>query len=297
MSNTANPSRLLIYGFLILLALIWGSSFILIKKGLNVFSAGEVGALRIFSAAIVLVPLSLPKLRTLNKRQWKWLFISGMVGSFAPAFLFAYAQTQLESGITGVLNALTPIFALLVGVVFFKGRLKLRDSVGITLGFAGTIVLIIAGSGGELGNFNYFAIFVILATICYGFNLNILKTQFSILTPKIITSISLLLIAPLAGGYLFGSSDFIWKMQYQEGAGLALFYICILGIIGTAFALILFNRLVQLTSPVFTSFVTYLIPIVAVIWGILDGEVLVIGHYIGILFIILGVAFANRPKK
>ena len=297
MSNAANPSRLLIYGFLILLALIWGSSFILIKKGLTVFAAGEVGALRIFSAAIVLVPLSLPKLKTLNKRQWKWLFISGMVGSFAPAFLFAYAQTQLESGITGVLNALTPIFALLVGVIFFKGSLKIRDSVGIALGFAGTIVLIIAGSGGELGNFNYFAIFVILATLCYGFNLNILKTQFSVLTPKIITSISLLLIAPLAGGYLFGSTDFIWKMQHQEGAGLALFYICILGVIGTAFALILFNRLVQLTSPVFTSFVTYLIPIVAVIWGILDGEVLVTGHYIGIVLIIMGVAFANRPKK
>lgn len=297
MSEKESVSPVLVYGLLILLALIWGSSFILIKKGLLVFSAGEVGAIRIFSAALVLTPLSLPKLKSLNKRQWKWLFISGMVGSFGPAFLFAYAQTQLESGITGVLNALTPIFALLVGVIFFKGSLKLRDSLGIALGFGGTIVLIVAGSGGELGNFNFYAIFVILATLCYGFNLNIIKTQFSILTPRMITSISLVLIAPLAAGYLFGSSDFVTKMQYEEGAWRALLYISILGIIGTAFALILFNRLVKLTSPVFTSFVTYLIPIVAIVWGLLDGEILVFGHYIGIVLIILGVAFANRPKK
>ncbi|WKK86114.1 DMT family transporter [Marivirga arenosa] len=297
MNEKETASPVLIYGLLILLALIWGSSFILIKKGLLVFSAGEVGAIRIFSAALVLTPLSLPKLKTLNRRQWKWLFISGMVGSFGPAFLFAYAQTQLESGITGVLNALTPIFALLVGVLFFKGSLKLRDSLGIALGFAGTVVLIVAGSGGELGNFNFYALFVILATFCYGLNLNIIKTQFNVLTPRMITSISLVLIAPLAGGYLFGASDFIHKMQYADGAGMALLFICILGVIGTAFALILFNRLVKLTSPIFTSFVTYLIPIVAIIWGIWDGEILVIGHYIGIILIILGVAFANRPKK
>ncbi|GAA5032339.1 permease [Marivirga lumbricoides] len=291
----ANPW--LVWTLLITLALIWGSSFILIKKGLQVFSAGEVGALRIFSAAIVLLPLSLPKLKTLSARQWKWLFISGMLGSFAPAFLFAYAQTQLQSGVTGVLNALTPIFALLVGVLFFRGKLKRQDIIGITLGFAGTICLIVAGSGGELGNFNFYAIFVILATLCYGFNLNILKFQFSVLTPKIITSISLFLISPIAAWYLFVQSDFILKMQTVPEAKIGLFYICILGVIGTAIALIMFNRLVQLTSPVFTSFVTYLIPIVAVVWGLLDGEVLYAGHYLGIVFIIIGVAFANRPKK
>lgn len=297
MSEKPAASPWLVWTLLIILALIWGSSFILIKKGLQVFSAGEVGALRIFSAAVVLLPLSLPKLKTLNLRQWKWLFISGMVGSFAPAFLFAYAQTQLQSGVTGVLNALTPIFALLVGVLFFGGKLKRQDIIGITLGFAGTLCLIVAGSGGELGNFNFYAIFVILATLCYGFNLNILKFQFSVLRPKIITSISLFLISPIAGWYLFGQSDFILKMQTVPGAGMGLLYICILGVIGTAIALIMFNRLVQLTSPVFTSFVTYLIPIVAVIWGLIDGEILYIGHYIGIIFIIIGVAFANRPKK
>ncbi len=297
MSEKPQASALLVWGLLITLALIWGSSFILIKKGLQVFSAGEVGAIRIVSAALVLIPLALPKLKSLNKRQWKWLFISGMIGSFAPAFLFAYAQTNLESGITGVLNALTPIFALLVGVIFFSGKLTIRDGFGIALGFTGTILLIVAGSGGELGNFNFYAIFVILATLCYGFNLNILKFQFSVLKPKMITSISLFLISPIAAYYLFGVSDFIYKMQTEPGAGLGLFYISILGVVGTAIALIMFNRLVQLTSPVFTSFVTYLIPIVAIIWGLLDGEILYTGHYIGIVFIIIGVAFANRRTK
>lgn len=297
MSQKSDASPFLVWGLLILLALIWGSSFILIKRGLEVFSAGQVGALRIFSAAIVLIPLSLPKLKTLNKRQWKWLFISGMIGSFGPAFLFAIAQTQLASGVTGVLNALTPLFAMLVGVFFFGGKLNRKDVLGIVLGFSGTVLLIIAGSGGDLGNLNLYALFVIAATICYGFNLNILKHQFSVLTPKLITSISLLLISPIATVYLFGFTNFLEVMKNEEGAFMSLTYISILGVIGTAFALILFNRLVQLTSPVFTSFVTYLIPIVAIVWGLLDGEILVLWHYIGIGLIIIGVAFSNRKKK
>ncbi len=297
MSEKPAASPLIVWTLLGTLALIWGSSFILIKRGLEVYAAGEVGAIRIVSAAVVLLPLALPKLKNLSKRQWKWLFISGMLGSFAPAFLFAFAQTKLESGITGVLNALTPIFALLVGVMFFNGALKRRDIVGISLGFAGTILLIVAGSGGDLGNFNFYAFFVILATFCYGINLNIVKFQFSILKPKLITSISLFLISPIAAWYLFGVSDFVDKLQKAPGAGMALFYVCILGVVGTAIALIMFNRLVQLTSAVFTSFVTYIIPIVAVIWGLIDGEKLYLGHYLGIACIIIGVAFANRPKK
>jgi drug/metabolite transporter (DMT)-like permease len=297
MSQKTDASPFLVWGLLISLSLIWGSSFILIKRGLEVFSAGQVGALRIFTAALVLVPLALPKLKTLNKHQWKWLFISGMIGSFGPAFLFAIAQTQLASGITGVLNALTPLFALLVGVLFFGGQLKKKDILGITLGFSGTVLLIIAGSGGDLGNLNYYALFVIAATLCYGFNLNILKHQFSVLTPKLITSISLLLISPIATTYLFGFTDFLDVMANEEGAYLSLTYISILGVVGTAFALIIFNRLVQLTSPVFTSFVTYIIPIVAIVWGLIDGEILVLWHYIGIGLIIVGVAFSNRKKK
>ncbi|MDX1427980.1 MAG: DMT family transporter, partial [Salegentibacter mishustinae] len=156
MNQKTDASPLLVWGLLIFLALIWGSSFILIKRGLEVFSAGQVGALRLFTAAIVLIPLSLPRLKTLTKRQWKWLFISGMIGSFGPAFLFAIAQTQLASGITGVLNALTPLFALVVGVLFFDGVLNRRDILGIILGFSGSLILIVAGSGGDLGSLNYF---------------------------------------------------------------------------------------------------------------------------------------------
>jgi len=297
MSKQSEAKPVVVWGLLIFLALIWGSSFILIKKGLVVFSAGQVGALRIFTAAIVLIPMALPRLKTLSRRQWKWLFISGMIGSFAPAFLFAIAQTRLASGITGVLNALTPIFALLVGVFFFAGHLQKKDVVGILLGFSGTIILIIAGSGGALGNFNLYAFFVIAATLCYGFNLNIIKHRFSVLTPRLITSISLFLIAPIAAIYLFGFTDFINIMQVEEAAYISLLYISILGVIGTAFALIIFNKLVQMTSPVFTSFVTYLIPIIAIIWGLIDGEVLIWWHYVGIIFIITGVAFSNSKKK
>lgn len=288
--------RFLTWFLLILLALIWGSSFILIKKGLVVYSPGEVGALRIIWATVVLLPLSIPKLAGLNKRQWKWLFVSGMTGSFVPAFLFAKAQTQLSSSLTGIMNALTPIFVLLVGISLFGNKLKSRDLVGIILGFGGTAILIFAGSEGHVGDINYYALFVIAATLCYGLNLNIIKHYFVVLKPVAITSISLVLVAPLAAVYLFTATGFATKVSEADGAWLALFYIGILGVAGTAFALILFNKLVKMTSPVFTSMVTYLIPIVAVIWGLLDGEILYGWHFVGMAAVIVGVMFANRKK-
>jgi drug/metabolite transporter (DMT)-like permease len=288
--------RFLTWFLLILLSLIWGSSFILIKRGLEVYSPGEVGALRIITAALVLVPLSFPKLKTLNARQLKWLFVSGMAGSFVPAFLFAKAQTQLSSSLTGVLNALTPIFVLLVGISFFSAKLKLRDAVGIVLGFMGTAILILSGSEGHVGDINYYAFFVIIATFCYGLNLNVIKHFFVVLKPIDITSISLLLVMPFAAVYLFGATDFVHKLGSIDGAWKAFGYVSLLGIMGTAIALILFNNLVKMTSPVFTSMVTYLIPIVAVMWGLLDGEVMYAMHFVGMAAIIAGVVFANRKK-
>jgi len=290
-------SALKAWGFLIVLALIWGSSFILIKRGLEIFSPGEVGAFRIVAAGMVLIPLSIPRLKNLNKKQVKNLIIVGLVGSFIPAFLFAKAQTQLSSSLTGVFNAMTPLFVVIIGALFFKARITSRNMVGLLIAFVGVVILLMVkeGAGFEgLGSINAYAFFVLLACVCYGINLNIIKYRFVTLKPVAITAISLLMVLPAALIYLFAFTQFSFKLVHVEGAWTAASYIMLLGILGTAIALILFNVMVKVATPVFASSVTYLIPIVAIFWGLLDGEVLLLGHYFGIAAVIVGVWVGNR---
>ena len=166
------------------LSLIWGSSFILIKKGLVVFSAGEVGAIRILTASLFLLPLAIPKLKGLKARQWRLLFLTGLLGNFFPAFLFAIAETQLDSALTGVLNALTPLFVIIVGALFFTQKVSLKAGVGIVVGFAGTAFLVFSGSSGGISDVNYYAFYVVLATLCYGINLNLIKYYFTALLQR-----------------------------------------------------------------------------------------------------------------
>ena len=292
MKNT----NVLAWGILVILSLVWGTSFILIKRGLEVYDAGEVGAIRILAACLFLVPVSIPRVRKLTSKQVKLLFLIGMVGTFGPAFFFAIGQTRLDSGITGVLNGLTPIFTLVIGALFFKQKFNKANYLGIVLAFIGTVVLLTAGSGGQFSEFNFYAFFVVLATACYGTNLNVIKYYLADLSPLVITSVSILLVGPLAGLYLVFGTDFSVTLATQPGAVKALGYVSLLGIMSTSLALILFNKLVQLTTPIFSSTVTYLIPIVALTWGVLDGEVVLIGHIIGVLAILLGVFINNRRK-
>lgn len=279
------------------LALIWGSSFILIKRGLEVFSPGEVGAFRIVAAGLFLLPLSMPRIKYLNKRQIKNLIVVGLVGSFIPSFLFAKAQTQLSSALTGVFNAITPLFVVLIGALFFNSKITKRNALGLFIAFIGVVILLTVKEEVGFGTFtdiNAYALFVLLACACYGLNLNIIKFRFIELKPVEITAISLTMVLPLALIYLFSYTQFSFKLLHVEGAVLAAGYIAILGVVGTALALILFNVMVKVATPVFASSVTYLIPIVAIMWGLLDGEQLLLGHYFGIAAVILGVWVGNR---
>lgn len=299
MTSIKSDSNLANWGLLIILALIWGSSFILIKRGLEIFSPGEVGAYRIVAAATFLLPLSLPRVKNLSSEQIQNLIIVGLVGSFIPAFLFAKAQTQLSSSLTGVLNALTPLFVVVVGALFFSSKITLRNGIGLGIAFIGVLVLVTVKEGAEFGAFegiNAYAFFVILACVCYGFNLNLIKFRFEKLKPIEITAISLLLVLPVALIYLMAGTNFSYKVANVDGAMAALGYVTLLGVLGTALALILFNIMVKKVTPVFASSVTYLIPIVAIFWGVLDGEVLLFGHYVGIAAVILGVWFGNRKR-
>jgi drug/metabolite transporter (DMT)-like permease len=154
------------WGFLIVLALIWGSSFILIKRGLEVFSPGEVGAFRIVAAGMVLLPLSLPRLKGLKKRQVKNLVIVGLMGSFIPAFLFAKAQTQLSSSLTGVFNAMTPLFVVIIGALFFNATITRRNSIGLAIAFVGVVILLMVKEGTYFGDFSEINSYAFLCAAC-----------------------------------------------------------------------------------------------------------------------------------
>lgn len=299
MTPTTNNSNLKNWGLLVVLALIWGSSFILIKRGLEVFSPGEVGAYRIIAAATFLLPLSLPRIKTLTSEQAQNLILIGLLGSFIPAFLFPTAQTRLSSSLTGVLNALTPLFVVIIGALFFKSKITRRNALGLVIAFVGVLILITLKEGSGLDSFtgiNGYAFFVILACICYGFNLHLIKSRFDSLKSIEITAISLLMVLPLALVYLMAGTEFSYKLVTHDGALRALGFVTLLGVMGTAIALILFNNMVKTASPIFASSVTYLIPVVAIFWGVLDGEVLLFGHYLGIAAVILGVWVGNRKK-
>ena len=294
MTTVKSRNLTLSWLILLLLTLIWGSSFILIKRGLDYFNAGEVGALRMFSASVVLLPMAIPWFKKFTRQQYIYLFIVGFVGSLVPAFLFAKAETGLSSAVAGVLNALTPVFVIIIGGLLFHQRFTTRTAVGVFIGFVGTVILMLASSEGSSFKLNYYAIYIILATICYGLNVNIIKYKLTGVPAVPLTAMAFTLILPFAAFYLFAYSDFTTRIAADPGAWMSVFYVVILGVIGTAAAMVLFNKMIQFISPVFASSVTYLIPIVAVIWGLLDGEVLIPLHFVAMVIILVGVYITNR---
>lgn len=294
----SSSTNFLAWSLLIVLSIIWGSSFILIKKGLLAFDPGEIAAIRIFSASLFLFPIAIRNLKQIKtRRQWIFLFASGFLGSLIPAFLFPLAQTRIDSAITGVLNALTPFFTILIGGMLVGVRFNKRIKLGIFIGFMGSILLVTAGSGYDLTGINYYALLIVFATVLYGFNVNILKYYLGDISPVQITSFSMMLIGPFSLVYLLVYADVRQTLSSDLHNLIPLGYIIILGVIGTAISLILFNKLVKITNIVFSSSVTYLIPVVAVIWGLIDNEVLLLQHYVGMVFIILGVLLANKGRR
>ncbi len=288
------------WAMLLLLALIWGSSFILIKKSLEVYSPGEVGAFRILSAALVLLPLGISKVKHLTQNQLGYLFCIGFLGSFIPAFLFATAQTQLSSSLAGVINALTPLMVGVIGALLFKTKISKQNAIGLIIALFGVCILVLAGNSGSpdiFRQFNLYGLLVVLAAVCYGFNVNIIKYKIKELKPTLITAISLIMVLPIAAIYLFGFTQFSFKLIHADGAWQAAGYIAFLGAVGTAAALVLFNSIVKLVTPVFASSVTYIIPLVAIFWGVLDGESLFPLHYLGIFAVVVGVWIGNRKTK
>ena len=279
--------------YLIILSLIWGSSFILIKKSLVGLTPMQVGALRILITAFVLVIVGFKEVFTIKKKHWYYIFLTAVLGTFFPAFLFAYAIEGIDSSIASILNSLTPLNTLIIGAILFGFTFKRHQLFGILIGLIGTSVLIIKGSEINPDQNYWYAFFPILSSIGYAFNVNILKKHLSDLSALSVTvgNFIILIIPTLI---VLWYSDFFQTFEYSEETIPSLLYITILAVFGTALAKTMFNRLVQLSSPIFSSSVTYLIPIVAVFWGVLDGENLTFVQLLAGLIILLGVYLTNR---
>lgn len=291
----SSESPFLSWFLLIVLAIIWGSSFILIKKGLDSFSAAQVGTIRISFAFLVMLPFALKSIGNVFKIYWKKIFILGMFSNLFPAILFATAETGLSSSLAGILNALTPIMTLIAGILFFSTKVKMLQLLGLIIGFIGSFALSFIDSVGEMGEFNHFALYVILATMMYGFSGNFIKKYLTGIHPVTLTALAVFTIGPFSIIFLF-TTDFVSRLSVIDGAWVSLGYLFLLGAIGTALALVLFNKLIQNTTAVFASSVTYLIPIMAVVWGIIDGESFFVMHLFGMGLIILGVYLVNKRK-
>ncbi|MGV3587785.1 MAG: DMT family transporter [Adhaeribacter sp.] len=281
---------------LLFLSLIWGTSFILIKKGLAVFSSDELGSVRITIACLSLLPFALKNIKQVPRSKWQYIVGSGFVGNLFPAFLFAYAETKLVSGLAGVLNSLTALFTLIIGAIFFQQKIAGLRLAGILIGIAGTAILIFGGGSQATGTSNaFFGIYVVIATAMYGLSLNLIKHRLQGIPALTMASMALFSVGPLAFIYLCTTS-FFYKLTHVPGAYEALFYIALLAVFSTAIGLVLYNRLIHLTNTLFASSSTYLMPIVALLWGVLDGEQILLMHYIGMLVILSGVLIVNRSR-
>ena len=279
---------------LIALAITWGSSFILMKRGMDVYSSEEVAALRIFIAFLFLSPLIFKHVKKPLLKHWKAFVGMGVLGNFIPAFLFTKAETGISSSLTGMLNSLTPLFTLLLGVLLFKSKTKWINVVGILIGFVGAIGLLLVGKSEDMNNNLLFGLYVVLATICYALSVNIIKKDLNEVNSIAATVWSMMFIGPFAGIYLFGFTDFTTKLSSHPMAYSSLGYIVILAVFGTALSVMIFNVLIRNTNALFASSVTYLIPIVALMWGVLDGENVELLHFVWITIILLGVYLVNK---
>ena len=279
------------YVFLGILAIIWGSSFILMKEGLKHFSSYQVAAMRISFAGIALLPFVKWRKVVIKAGDLKYFIISGILGSAIPAFLFTAAQTKISSSLAGAINGLTPLFALLVAVVFVGVKFNKLKVYGVIVGLLGAFFLIV---GQELNFDIKYTSLAVLAAVCYGINVNIIKQKLNDYPPRLVAALPLAIISIIGVGVmLYLGFDISWD---QEQDIKSLVAIVILAVVGTSLSLVMFNRLIQQTNTVFATSVTYLIPIVALFWGFLANETISSNQMIGLGFILIAIWLIRKDK-
>ena len=283
--------------YLFFLSFIWGTSYILIKLGLKGLSPIQLGSVRISISAVLLFLIGHKSLKFISKQDWKWLAISGFIGSFFPMFLFAFAETEIDSSVTAILNSLVPLFTLFIGLLVFKISFSKYQLFGVLVGLLGACLLIYYSKGINPNQNYWYAGLVIIATICYACNANIIKSKLQNVSPMGIAVGNFVCIV-VPGLIVLLSSEFFSK-KVVEGTFFwsSLFYIVLLSIISTCIAKIMFNKLVQMSSAIFSVSVTYLIPIVGIFWGLLDDEQFTLKQVLAALFILVGVYLVNKKRR
>jgi drug/metabolite transporter (DMT)-like permease len=287
------PPQVRNYLVLFTLSLIWGTSFILIKKGLSVYSPTQVACIRLTLSTLAFLPFFIQRFDRIDWSKWKPLVVVALCGSAIPAFLFAFAQTRVSSSVAGILNSLTPLFTLILGIVIFGSSLIWAKVAGVLLGLAGAALLILLGNGGELRADTGYAFLIVLAALCYGTSVNTVGKYLKEMNSLTISATAFSMTGFIAAAYLF-STDFTHVLLHHKEGWEALGYLLILSIFGTVIATVFFFRLVQWTNPVFSSSVAYLMPIVALLWGLVDGEIISAFHFFGMALILAGVYLSRK---
>ena len=279
----------------IILSLIWGSSFIMMKEGLLNLSAFQVASLRIVFSGIVLLPSAIKSFKKIPKNKLFIIFMSGVLGSLLPAYLFCIAETSIDGALAGTLNSLTPIFVIITGVLFFNTKPADNKILGIIIALTGSVLLLISKSNMQESQNLVYVLFVVLATICYGINVNMVYKHLLNIGSLQIAAVALTLNAIPALLVLIVTGYFSLPLTnpdvlYSTGQA------ALLGILGTAIASIIFYKLVKSAGAVFASMVTYGIPIIANFWGIIYGEEVGWKQFACLLLILAGVYVANRRR-
>ncbi len=287
-------SKQLKWVYLITLALIWGSSFILIKKGLVGLTPLQLGSLRILFAAIFLLLIGFKSLAKIPLVQWKYIALTATLGTFVPAYLFAMAQTEIDSSVSSILNSLTPLNTLIFGILAFGLSFRRAQIFGVIIGLIGTFLLIVNGALHHPEQNYYYAILVLIASVCYAINVNLIKKYLSDLSPLSITTGNFLVLFFPALLILYFSGFF--EVIAVESVQHSVLFVMILGVMGTGIANIIFFKNIQISSPVFATSVTYLIPVVAFGWGLLDNEMLTPVQFLGAFIILFGVYLSAKKE-
>ncbi|WP_158538621.1 DMT family transporter [Chitinophaga skermanii] len=279
----------------ILLALTWGSSFILMKIGLQSFSSNQVASMRLLAAGISLLPFFFYFIRKTPRGKLPVIILSGLLGNGIPAYLFCLAETQIDSSLAGILNSLTPLFALLSGIVLFKAPMVKKQLIGICVGLIGVVGLF-AVKGIQTNEYWYYSFFVIAACICYGLNIALVHHYLKGYSSLQLGSIALFFMAIFALPILLFSDI---KAAFQTGATPweSLGASAVLGIMGTGVASVLFYQLIKRAGGMMASMVTYALPVVAIGWGFVAGESISWLQVVCMGIILSGVYLANNAAK
>jgi drug/metabolite transporter (DMT)-like permease len=289
MRSQLSPLNILL---LVSLTIIWGTSYILMKKALRVFHPVEMAAIRISLSFIFTSPFLYSAIKNIAKKDiWK-VAIVGLLGTGIPAFLFAFSMTKINSGVNGVINSLSPLFTVLSGYIFWKIETPKMKFLGVMIGLLGALFLILSKQHGSTESTYLFAILPVIATFCYGTNSNFVKQNFPDANALQITAIAMAIIGVPSLIYVLTAVPFsITTQPLFISSFSALIF---LSLFGTIVAWMLFYKLVQRTDALFAASVTYLIPIVALSWGVLDGERFTPFHLVGLVLILIGVYFVSK---